>query len=822
MKKLETENVSLEFKVQSLVKERENIKLEYQKLFDSIKKTRIQTQGEIIELIENINKKTYAYGDVREKNQDLLITISKLKAKLKNAEKGLKDATSVRRPSSRDSSSKNSVLLNTKNHSEDVEIVDSGCSKHMTGNLKLLKNFVEKFMGTVRFGNDHFAKIIGYGDYVHGNITICHVYYVEEGDDLLTGARDSNLYTISISDTTASSPVCLMSKATSKKSWLWHRRLSHLNFGTINHLTKQDMVDGLPKFKYDKDHLCFACERGKSKKATHQPKLVPSTNSKLELIHIDLCGPMRDEAPEMIKKFIAQVQLSFNVKIQKVQTDMELSSKMQFFRAEAISTACFTQNRSLIHTRYNKTPYELLRGRKPYVEYFHVFVSLCYPTNDREYLGKMKPKANIGIFIGYSESSRGFRICNRITRKITIHVKFDELTAMASEHNCLEPETNRFNDNDSSAEFSNISSKEYLDNLFGPIYEEYIKKRSPKTRRLLLLFSGNTLFTPFDASTFEEAESPSIAADPSNMHEFNQVQPSTHIWTKAHPLEQVIGDLSKHVMARSRLHTDAEVCMYALTVSTIEPKNIKEAVSDHIKWLCKNKTDAENTVIRNKSHLVAKDYKQEEGIDFEESFAPVDRLEAVRMFVAYAAHKNFTIFQMDVKTTFLNGPLKEEVYVSQPDGFVDPDFPDHVYKLKKALYGLKQDPRAWYDKLSSFSIEHHFTKGIIDLTIFTRRHWGDILLVQVYVDDVIFGSTNPNFSKRFANLMKNNFEMLMMGELKFFLVLQVHQSPRGIFISQSQYAIKLLNTHEMDECDSMRTPMATARLDADLQGTPTD
>ncbi|GKB90640.1 ribonuclease H-like domain-containing protein, partial [Tanacetum coccineum] len=222
----------------------------------------------------------------------------------------LKDATSVRRPSSRGSSSKNSVLLNTKNHSKDVEviqivlwIVDNGCSKHMTGNLKLLKFFVEKFMGTVRFGNDHFVAITGYGDYVHGNVTICRVYYVKglghnlfsvgqfcdgnlevaflsktccvrnlEGGDLLTGARDSNLYTISISDMTASFPVCLMFKVTLTKSWLWHRRLSHLNFGTINHHTKQDLVDGLLKFKYDKDYLCSVCEWGKSKKTTYPPK----------------------------------------------------------------------------------------------------------------------------------------------------------------------------------------------------------------------------------------------------------------------------------------------------------------------------------------------------------------------------------------------------------------------------------------------------------------------------------------------------------------------------------------------------------------------
>ncbi|GJR76433.1 retrovirus-related pol polyprotein from transposon TNT 1-94 [Tanacetum coccineum] len=367
-------------------------------------------------------------------------------------------------------------------------------------------------------------------------------------------------------------------------------------------------------------------------------------------------------------------------------------------------------------------------------------------------------------------------------------------------------------------------------------------------------FDGNSQFVPYNPPSHEEIESSTTALEPSNVQNFHQVQPSTHIWTKDHPLDQVIGDPSKPVMTRQRLHTDSEECMYALTVSTIEPKNIKEAMADHswiesmqdelnqferlqvwelvprlegkniiaLKWLWKNKCDAKNIVVRNKTRLVAKGYTQEEGIDFEDSFAPVARLEAVRMFIAYVAHKNITIFQMDVKTAFLNGPLKEEVYVSQLEGFIDPEFPNHIYRLKKALYGLKQAPRAWYDKLSSFLIEHGFTKGIIDPTFFTRRHGGDILLVQVYVDGIIFGSTNLDFSKRFANLMKNNFEMSMMGELKLFLGLQVHQSPRSIFISQSQYAIELLKKHGLDKCVSMSTPMATERLDADLHGTPTD
>ncbi|GJR97956.1 retrovirus-related pol polyprotein from transposon TNT 1-94 [Tanacetum coccineum] len=497
IQKLEDENVSLDFKVQSLIKERDNAKMEYKKLFDSIKKTRSQTQKEMDELIAHVSEKTYAYGAIRAENQNLLHTISELKARMKNGENGIEmlhlsvrdqrvgdshvktscfdlslrmkqrkkqfmipkssettfvapktrfsekatqyktlDTTFVASKSKIDEESASKARdkvssafkkkesnmrdkplspfmlnkirtsrlwqkwfesqpnimwtpVNIKPHAHTnpsntkplVSVVDSGCSKHMTGDRSLLRNFVEKFMGTVRFGNDNFAAITGYGDYIHGNITICHVYYVEglghnlfsvgqfcdgdlevafrsntcyvqnlEGDDLLTGGRDSNLYTISISDMAASSPICLMSKATSTKSWLWHRRLSHLNFGTINDLTKLDLVDGLPKFKYGKDHLCSACERGKSKKASHPPKLIPSDYSKLELLHMDLCGPMRvasvngkkyilvivddfsrftwvyflrskDETPEIIKKFIAQAQLNYKAKVCKIRTD---------------------------------------------------------------------------------------------------------------------------------------------------------------------------------------------------------------------------------------------------------------------------------------------------------------------------------------------------------------------------------------------------------------------------------------------------------------------------------------------------------------------
>ncbi|GJW89029.1 retrovirus-related pol polyprotein from transposon TNT 1-94 [Tanacetum coccineum] len=188
----------------------------------------------------------------------------------------------------------------------------------------------------------------------------------------------------------------------------------------------------------------------------------------------------------------------------------------------------------------------------------------------------------------------------------------------------------------------------------------------------------------------------------------------------------------------------------------------------------------------------------------------------------YVAHKSFPIYQIDVKTAFLNGPLKEEVYVNQPDGFIDPHHLDKVYRIKKALYGLKQAPRAWYDELSNFMVSKGFSKGSIDPTMFITKHVEDILHVQIYVDDIIFGSTNLKLSKRFEKLMHSKFEMSMMGELKFFLGIQIHLSPCGIFINQAKYAQEILIKHGMSSCDSIGTPMAMKHLDADLSGTPVD
>nr|GEX61818.1 hypothetical protein [Tanacetum cinerariifolium] len=360
---------------------------------------------------------------------------------------------------------------------------------------------------------------------------------------------------------------------------------------------------------------------------------------------------------------------------------------------------------------------------------------------DGKNLDKIKEKGDPCILVGYSTQSKGYRVYNKRTRMIveSIHICFYEIkevyeTSVANNTSGLVPQRQKASDYDnpdpipqrqdvSSSADEHVPSQQELDLLFGPLYDEF-----------------------FNA---EVVESSSHNIGNSNVPTFNQPQVSEYRWTKDHPLEQVRGNPSRPVQTRRQLATYHEMCMYALTVSTAEPKNIKEAMADSA-WI---------EAMQEELHQ----FDRLQTIDFEESFAPVARLEAVRIFIAYASHKSFPIYQMDVKTTFLNGPLKEEVYVAQPDGFVDPDHPEKVYRLKKALYGLKQAPR-------------------------TCR-----------------------------------FEMSLMGEMKFFLGLQIHQSPSGIFINQSKYTLEILHKHGMNKGQSIGTPMATKpKLDADLSGNPVD
>ncbi|GKE54757.1 putative ribonuclease H-like domain-containing protein, partial [Tanacetum coccineum] len=222
-----------------------------------------------------------------------------------------------------------------------------------------------------------------------------------------------------------------------------------------------------------------------------------------------------------------------------------------------------------------------------------------------------------------------------------------------------------------------------------------------------------------------------------------------------------------------------------------------------------NKIDERSIVVKNKARLVAQGFRQDEDINYDEVFAPVVRIEAIRLFLAFASFMGFPIYQMDVKSAFLYGTIKEEVYVYQPSGFVDPAHPNKVYKVIKALYGLHQAPRAWYETLSSFLLKNGFRRGTIDKTLFIKKNKSDIMLVQVYVDDIIFGSTTQSMCTEFEDCMHKRFQMSSMGELTFFLGLQVKQQPDGIFISQDKYVVDILKKFDFCSIKTATTPIAS-------------
>ncbi|GJX21477.1 retrovirus-related pol polyprotein from transposon TNT 1-94 [Tanacetum coccineum] len=302
------------------------------------------------------------------------------------------------------------------------------------------------------------------------------------------------------------------------------------------------------------------------------------------------------------------------------------------------------------------------------------------------------------------------------------------------------------------------------------------------------------------------------------VHPDHQISEHNSKWTKDHPLENIIGKLARPVSTRMKLHEQALFYYYfSLPLNPIHKVTVIT-----LKWIYKVKLDELGGILKNKDWL-ARGYRQEEGIDFKESFAPVARLEAIRIFLVFTTHMNMVVYQMDVKPTFLKGNMREEVYVSYPDGFVDPDNPKHVYKLKKALYGLKQAPRAWYDMLSSFLISQDFSKVSVDPTRFIRRKGKELLMVKIYVDDIIFVASTPQLCDLFAKIICLKFKMSMMGKISFFLGLQISQSPRGIFINQSKYALESLKKYGFNSCDPVDTPMVEkSKLEEDKKGKVVD
>nr|GEV17329.1 hypothetical protein [Tanacetum cinerariifolium] len=467
-----------------------------------------------------------------------------------------------------------------------------------------LRNFVKKFIETVRFWNDHFGAIMGYEGYVIGDSVISRVYYMEglghnlfsvgqfcdsdlevafmkhlcyvrdtDGVELIKGSRGFNLYTISVKDMLKSSPICLLSKASNNKSWLWHRHLNHLNFGTINDLARKDLVRDLPRLKFKKDHLCSACQLGKTKKHTHQPKAENTNLEVLNTLYMDLCGPMR------------------------VQT---------------------------------------INGKK------YILVIVDY----------------------YSRTPQQNGVVKRWNRTLV------------------------------EAAMTMLKFSKALMFLWAAAV-------SPATAVQVHIFSAGT-----PSSTTIDQDAPSLSHSSSELQHsishqgvaagstINEDNPFAHVHNDPFVNVFALEPSSEVSSYRMFVQRDQLVLLNHIIILRNRARITRLIISLAILLIYKIKFDEYGDVLKNKARLVAKGYRQEEGIDFEESFALVSRIEAIRIFITNAAIKNMTIYQTDVKTAFLNGESKEEIYVSQPEGFVDPDHPTHVYRLKKALYGLKQAPRA--------------------------------------------------------------------------------------------------------------------------------
>ncbi|GKA03269.1 putative ribonuclease H-like domain-containing protein [Tanacetum coccineum] len=608
------------------------------------------------------------------------------------------------------------------------------------------------------------------------------------------------------------------------------------------------------------------------------------------------------------------------------------------FWAEAVNTACYVLNRVLVTKPQNKTPYELLIGKSPSISFMRPFRCPLTILNTLDSLGKFDRKSDEGYLLGYSTTSKAFRVYNKRTKRVeeNLHIDFLEdqpnvagtgpnwmfdLDFLTNTMNYIPVSVENQVNVDAGTQDSYVAgssgkdkepTQEYILLLLhphkirilvediAPAAHEKPSESSPKDNdvqdsedvadkegqhqmtedeqvlhdelekmiaqevatSINKLSTGrssvSTTITPYvsaastptgandgessfvylggkipiDASTLPNADLPidpnmpdleddsdafsndgifnrayddenvGAVADFNNMDDTINVSPIPTLRIhKNHPKDQILGDPKSTIQTRGKIQKFKLQKVWIL----VDLLSGKKAIGT--KWVFRNKRDERSIVVKNKARLVAQGFRQEEGIDYDEVFAPVARIEAIRLFLAFASFMGFPVYQMDVKSAFLYGTIEEEVYVHQPPGFVDPAHPNKVYKVIKALYGLHQAPRAWYETLSSFLLKNGFRRGTIDKTLFIKKNKSDIMLVQVYVDDIIFGSTTQSMCTEFEDCMHKRFQMSSMGELTFFLGLQVKQQPDGIFISQDKYVADILKKFDFCSIKTATTPI---------------
>ncbi|GJW16503.1 retrovirus-related pol polyprotein from transposon TNT 1-94 [Tanacetum coccineum] len=839
----------------------------------------------------------------------------------------------------------------------DKGFVDSGCSRHMTGNIAHLSDFKDFDGGYVTFGGGAYGgRITGTGTIKTGNLDFDDVYFVkelkfnlfsvsqmcdkknyvlftdseclvlspnfklpDENQILLKIPRQDNMYSFDMKNIVPKdSLTCLVAKATSEESMLWHRRLGHINFKNINKLVKENLVRDLPLKRFENDQTCVACLKGKQHRASCKTKAFNPITKPLFMLHMDLFGPTfvsslmhkkyclvvtddysrfswvfflttKDETSEILKNFIKEVENLVDKKVKIIRSDngtefknkvmddfcrekgikreysvartpqqngvaerknrtlieaartMLADSKLPTtFWAEAVSTACYVQNRVLIVKPHNKTPYELFRGFKPAIGFMKPFGWHVTILNTLDNLGKFDGKSDEGTFTndfagiqGVSESSKSSQQDQDNQDCIVMPIWKD-----ASYFGDAAPRTvadAQIEDKDELQDENDATEKSHEDSSLkdNGTADQQVNTARPEINTCSREVS--TAVLEVNTATPEDLVGPSHASQDTQVEDQevelgNMPQsyavPITHHTRihKDHPIEHVIGDVQTSVQIRrmttsyselgflsaiyeGKSHQDLHICLFACFLSQEEPKRVSKALSDPT-WVEAMQEELLQFKLQKVWILMdlPKGHTQEEGIDYDEVFTPLARIESIRMFLAYASYMGFIVYQIDVKSAFLFGQIEEEVYVCQPPGFVDLDHPDKVYKVVKALYGLHQALRAWYDTLANYLLCNGFQRGKIDQTLFIKRKQEHILLVQIYVDDVVFGSTKKELCDEFEKLMNDKFQMSSMGELTFFLGLQVQQKKKGIFISQVKYVHEILRKYNYTDVKYASTP----------------
>nr|GEU42031.1 retrovirus-related Pol polyprotein from transposon TNT 1-94 [Tanacetum cinerariifolium] len=644
----------------------------------------------------------------------------------------------------------------------DQRIFDNGCSRHITGKGKTRTGKLDfedvYFVKELKFNLFYVLQMCDKKNNVLFIETECLVLspdfkLLDESQVLLKVHRQNNMCSFDLKNVVPTRDLtCLFAKAIIDESNLWYRRLGHINFKTSNKLVRGNLVRGLPSMNSKNDHSYVACKKGKQHKASCKTKLVSYISQPLQMLHMDLFGPTfvkslykkmyclvitddfsrfswvfflasKDETSGILKTFVTGIENQLNHRVKIIRCDNETEFKnsemYQFCQMKGIkrefsvvrtpqqNEVVEKKNRTLIENRvlvtkpHNKTPYELLIGRSPNLEFMIPFGCPITILNTIDHLEKFDEKVDEGFLVGYSVNSKAFRFLHGINLMV------------------IQSSNVNVGDKPGDIDAGDKPRDVNAGDIQGDI-DEILRNDD--------VCQGNVI--RINSST----------------HAVNATSPSINI------ASNIIDTGSLNINTADYNHTN---------MTTLEATDIFDGAF----------SDRDLGAEADTNNLVSSTV--EEGIDYGEVFAPVARIEAIRLFLPYASFKDFIVYQMDVKSAFLYGKIEEEVYVYQPPGFEDPDFPDKVYKVKKALYG-------------------------------------DILLVQVYVDDIIFGSTKKEMCDAFAILMHEKFQISSMGELTFFLGLQVKQKQDIIFISQDKYVAEILKKFGFSEVKTASTPMETS------------